>query len=90
MKLIFGIWILTIIIYFLSLRIMIKKSIDIDIDDIGDTLKIIVIGFVPIVNMIFIIAVLIDYLQYECRINGEKLLKKILFIKDKEVDERWR
>lgn len=90
MKLIFVIWILTIIIYFLSLRIMIKKSIDIDIDDIGDTLKIIVIGFVPIVNMIFIIAVLIDYLQYECRIDGEKLLKKLLFIKDKEVDERWR
>lgn len=83
-------WIVTMTIYFLSLRIMIIKSIDIYVDNVKHAFLLIIIGMIPVINLFFIFSIFIQYIENEYSVNGVKLLKKILFIKDKEVDDRWR
>lgn len=83
-------WIVTMTIYFLSLRIMIIKSIDIYVDSVRTALLLIIIGIIPIVNIFFVISFFIQYIESDKDITGINVLKKILFIRDKEVDDRWR
>lgn len=84
-----SIWIISVIIYFFSLRTMLSKDVDLDVDEFGKIFVILFIGLIPIVNFIYLIAMVIDYLTYSTNLKPNDVLKKILFIKDKR-DERWR
>ena len=84
-------WIITMTIYFLSLRvIIIDSNDDMYIDNMKDAILVIILGIIPILNIIFLISIVFDYIESKKSVTGIKLLKKILFIKDKEVDDRWR
>ena len=83
------IWLLSIIVYFFSLRTIISRDIDVDVSGLEDVIKIVVLGFIPVVNIFYICAIIIDYFEYKADTKGIDILKKILFIKEKR-DERWR
>ena len=75
-----SIWIISVIIYFFSLRTMLSKDVDLDVDEFGKIFVILFIGLIPIVNFIYLIAMVIDYLTYSTNLKPNDVLKKILFI----------
>lgn len=88
MKLIFIIYLLTVIIYFFTLRKILSKNVCTDIDSIIVVFLIILLGFIPIINILYSIAILIEYLICFKGLEPDDILKKILFVKD-ERDKKW-
>lgn len=83
------IWVISVIIYFFSLRMMLSKDIDLDIDELYKIVVILIVGFIPLINIAVLIVLFFDYVEYNLNIEPVDILKKILFIKDKR-DKRWR
>lgn len=83
------IYLTTVFVYFYSLRRMLSNNVDLEIDELGKVFIMLVIGFVPFVNIFFFITMVIEYLTFKCKLSPNEILKKILFVKE-ERDERWR
>lgn len=83
-------YIITVIIYFFFLRLILLKGILFEIDNFFYLIKILLVGFLPLLNLIFTFFLIMDSnLSSFYKVDINRVLKKILFIKD-ERDERWR
>lgn len=89
MTLIFIIYLFTVILYFFTLRKILSKDADLDIDNMNKVFLIIILGLIPIINVLYVISMIVEYLIYCEKLEPNDILKKILFIKG-ERDERWR
>lgn len=77
---IIGIYIISLIIYFTALRHLIKKDAFYSIDGLFVVL-VLLIGFVPIFNIVTTIGLYIGYSIAHNDLTAEDIIKKILFIK---------
>lgn len=83
-------YIITVFIYFFFLRLILKKGMLFEVSNLLYLIMVLLIGFIPLLNLIFTFFLIIDSnLCSFYRIDINRVLKKILFIKD-ERDERWR
>lgn len=78
------IYFLTIVIYFFTLRSILSKGLVFEFNNLFQLLLIIFLCFVPVINIVVVIIMLCDDEVYKFyRVDGNKILRKILFIKDK-------
>lgn len=86
---ILAIYLITVLIYFLTMRMILSKGLVFDFKNVFQVILIIFLGFVPGANICFSIIMICDSGVYShFPIDGDKFLRKILFVKDKR-DERW-
>ena len=83
------IYLITVLIYFLTIRMILSKGLAFDFKNVFQVILIIFLGFVPAGNICFTIIMICDSEVYShFPIDGDKFLRKMLFVKDKR-DERW-
>lgn len=83
-------YIVSVFIYFFFLRLILKKGILFEISNVLYLTMVLLIGFLPLLNLIFTFFLIIDSnLSSYYKVDINRVLKKILFIGD-ERDERWR
>lgn len=75
-----SIYIISLIIYFIALRQLVKKDAFDSIDGLFVVL-VLLIGFVPFFNIVTTIGLYIGYLIANNDLAAEDIIKKILFIK---------
>lgn len=60
----------------------IAERTDYYVNDTSELITIIMLGILPIVNLILLIAMISDYFMHVCKCDANDMLRKILIIKD--------
>lgn len=83
------IYLITVLLYFLTMRLILSKGLAFDFENVFQVILIIFFGFIPVGNICFAIIMICDSgLDSYYQIDGDKFLRKILFVKDKR-DKKW-
>lgn len=77
-------YLFTVLAYFLTIRSILVKGIEFDIDHFFEFIIIILSGFMPFLNVFMTLLLIWESKLYIFPItNGDQILRKILFVKDK-------
>ena len=85
------VYMISLVLYLLVLRKMVEEGMYEDVYDPMAAIILLAIGFIPGINSILIPVLTIIYIQNmikELDLDGEDILKKVLFIKDEEEKEK--
>lgn len=80
-------FIMSIVVYFYVLRKMVARGLMFDFQKVLHVVFLLLVGLIPVINIIFILIIVIDYNIWRMNLTTDDILKKALFL-DVEKDRR--